>query len=498
MRILSKTILGSLLLGGLSMAHVNGQTFDDALRYSQFNASGSARIMALGGSQYALGGDISNISGNPAGLGFFRKSEFSFTLSYENWQSNSSFINQPQQDNQGNFALPNLSIVLNKAKDPLNTDSWRGHSFGISINRMTNFNNTFGYYSNIESSSSLLDYYADYYNNVKVPPANAPEGLPLDVDLVILDNGTYYPSDYSYNPNEDGSPNFDSPIPPYQDEVVESEGSLSQITFAYGANYKNKVFIGGSIGVTSIDFASYKTFNEEFIDNNDNRSLDYSIRENLFHNGTGINLNLGVIYKPIDQLNLGLSYSSPTWMRYDEDFDANIRANYYDLEGNPQESIENQSDIYFSAINVRTPMKVSAGAALFFNKNGFITADVDYLDYSAMHLSSPDYELDAANEDIEALAGNALNYRLGAEYRIKLFRLRAGTAFYGDPFKSSDLDRSKTQFTGGVGIKLPKMYVDFGIVHSQFDSFYTSYPGAELVSIDNKNTRGLVTLGFNF
>ncbi|GAB3646700.1 outer membrane protein transport protein [Echinicola sediminis] len=480
------------------MAGVQAQSFDDALRYSYFNASGSARIMALGGSQYALGGDISNISGNPAGLGFFRKSEFSFSTSYENWQSNSTFLNQPQSDTKGNFALPNLSIVINKTKDPLNTDNWRGHSFGISINRLTNFNNTFGYFSDIEGNSSLLDFYANDYNQFGAPGVGDPAGLPLDVGLVVLDNGSYYPTEYSYDPNQDGSPNFDSPIPPFHDELIETEGNMTQISFAYGTNYKNKLFIGGSLGLTSIDYTSFKTFNEEFIDNNGNTSLYYSLRENLFHNGTGINLNLGMIYKPVDQLNLGLSYSSPTWTRYEEEFDADLLAEYYDLDGNFDFDEFAQSDIYFSAINLRSPMKVSGGAAFFFNKSGFITADVDYIDYSSMHLSSPDFGLDAANDQISELAGSALNYRAGAEYRIKLFRLRAGAAYYGDPYENSGLDRSKTQFTGGVGVKLPKMYIDLGLVHSQFDSFYTSYPGADLVSIDNKSTRGLLTVGFSF
>ena len=47
--------------------------FEDALRFSQSFPAGSARIMAIGGTQWSLGGDVSNIAGNPAGLGFFQK-----------------------------------------------------------------------------------------------------------------------------------------------------------------------------------------------------------------------------------------------------------------------------------------------------------------------------------------------------------------------------------------------------------------------------------------
>ncbi|GGF19974.1 OmpP1/FadL family transporter [Echinicola rosea] len=499
MKIIKTTILGiGFLLGASSISPVIAQTLEDALRYSQYNATGSARVMGIGGSQFAIGGDVSNISGNPAGLGFFRKSEFSFTPSYGNWKSTSSFMDQPQVDNKGNFALPNISIVMAKVKDPLNQDAWRGHSFGISFNRISNFNNTFGYYSTIGSPSSLLDYYADDYNMYGEPAIGDPAGLPLDVELVINEGGTFYPSDYTYNPNDDGSPNYDNPIAPFQDELIENEGNLSQITFAYGGNYKNKLFIGGSVGITSINYTSRKVFNEQFIDQDENNSLYYSLAENLYHSGAGVNLNLGLIYKPIDQINIGASFSSPTWARYDEEFDSDIIAEFYDLNGNPEAEDQAYSDIFVSSINLTTPMRLSGGVAFFINKNGFITADVDYLNYSSMNLSSSDYRLDAANENIDNTMGNVLNYRIGGEWRINMFRLRAGTALYGDPYKDSELDRSKTQFTGGVGVKLAKMYVDLGIVHSQFDSYYTSYPGAELTTIDNSNTQGLLTLGFNF
>ncbi|UCS93582.1 outer membrane protein transport protein [Echinicola marina] len=498
MRFSTKKILGTVLLGILSINLSKAQTFDDALRYSYYNATGSARIMGIGGSQFALGGDVSNISGNPAGLGFFRKSEFSFTPSYENWQSNSSINGQSQSENTGNFSLPNLSMVFSTAKDPLNRDSWRGHSFGISINRISNFNNTFSYSHN-QSPSSLLDYYAASYIDGE-PPVGDPSGLPLDVELVYFDNATqnFYPSDYTYNYNADGTPNYNDPIAPNQSELVEKEGSLSQVTFAYGSNYKNKLFIGGSIGITSFSFSSYKTFNEEFIDNQNIKALDYTMRENLGQSGTGINLNAGLIYKPIDQINIGLSYSSPTWYRYDDNFDADITAEFFGLDGASEGEVYAQSNIYSSPINLRTPSKLSAGAAFFINKNGFITADIDYLNYGSMHLSSPDYSLTGTNDEISISAGDALNYRIGAEYRVNLFRFRAGTALYGDPYKNTDFDRTKTQYTGGIGVKLAKMYIDFAFVHSQFDTFYLPYPGTDIISTDNKSNKGMLTFGFNF
>lgn len=492
------TLLALPFMAGLAMISAQGQTFDDALRYSQYNATGSARIMGIGGTQFAIGGDVSNISGNPAGLGFFRNSQVSFTTNFENWNSDSYFMGQKQSDSDFTFSLPNVSAVFAKTKNPMNTDSWRGHSFGISYNRSSNLNNQFGYYSNIESPTSILDYYSAEYNATQEPPIGDPAGLPLDVGLIVQDGNIFRPSDYTYNINDDGSVNFDSPIAPYQDEMIITEGNTSQFTFAYGGNYDNKLFIGGSVGITSVNFTSHKTYGEDFVDNHNFQATAFNIRENLNHSGSGVNLNIGLIYKPIDQINLGFTFSSPTWMQYQEGYDSDIVADFYDLDGNFDYGEEAYSNYYNPIYKLRTPLKLSAGAAFFLNKNGFISADIDYLDYSTMHLSARSFSLNDENQFIQNTATSVINYRVGGEWRINIFRLRAGTAFYADPYKDSANDRSKTQYSGGIGVKLAKMSVDLGFVHSQFDTFYRSYPTADLLTTENTDIQGLLTFGFNF
>src|SRR5690606_36460696 len=123
-----------------------------------------------------------------------------------------------------------------------------------------------------------------------------------------------------------------------------------------------------------------------------------------------------------------------------------------DVDGDLEQEEDALSDIYLATINMRSPMKISAGATYFFNKNGFISGDVDYLDYSSMNLSSPDISMEANNEDIRDFATSTINYRAGAEYRFNLFRVRAGAAFYGDPL-DDERDRTVRQFSGGVGIR---------------------------------------------
>ena len=55
------------------------QNEDDAIRYSNIVPMGTAKFISMGGAMGAIGGDMSAISINPAGLGVYRNNQFSFT-----------------------------------------------------------------------------------------------------------------------------------------------------------------------------------------------------------------------------------------------------------------------------------------------------------------------------------------------------------------------------------------------------------------------------------
>jgi len=76
--IMKKLCLIILLVLSLTI-WADAQTVDDALRYSQIFYSGTSRFSSMGGAFTALGGDLSTLSQNPAGIGLFRSSEVSIT-----------------------------------------------------------------------------------------------------------------------------------------------------------------------------------------------------------------------------------------------------------------------------------------------------------------------------------------------------------------------------------------------------------------------------------
>lgn len=69
-------ILSALLTMGTI---ASAQNYEEILRFSRFTTTGTARSAAMGGAFGALGGDLSTLSTNPAGIGVFRKSEAAFT-----------------------------------------------------------------------------------------------------------------------------------------------------------------------------------------------------------------------------------------------------------------------------------------------------------------------------------------------------------------------------------------------------------------------------------
>ena len=86
--------------------------YKDVLKFSHYFNGGSARVQAIGGASYSLGGDISSISLNPAGIGFFNKKIFSLSYNSKNIKNNSFFIGESSSSQSSLKDIDNISILL--------------------------------------------------------------------------------------------------------------------------------------------------------------------------------------------------------------------------------------------------------------------------------------------------------------------------------------------------------------------------------------------------
>ena len=98
-----KKLLSYITLALLTVSVSFAQNETDALRFSQFNYGGTARFMSMGGAFGALGGDFSSLAINPAGIGIYRRSEFSFTPMVTYNQIGSTYFNIFQDDMKYGF-----------------------------------------------------------------------------------------------------------------------------------------------------------------------------------------------------------------------------------------------------------------------------------------------------------------------------------------------------------------------------------------------------------
>ena len=497
-----------LLLAGMMVSNIGYSQsgyFEDALRFSQSMPAGSARIMGIGGTQWSLGGDVSNIAGNPAGLGFFRNSEASVTLGYSDWGVDTYYLGQKGQYNTSNFSLPNVSVVFANPKGDLERGAFKGGSFGISIQRIANFNTEYGFYSDELGQTSIIDFYLQDAFGI-------PESQIESFGLTGLAYLTYQINPIAFDENGNAIPNpdtYDSFVTgfPFQDENITQEGSSSQMTFSYGANFNHKLFIGGSAGIRSLNFSSMKVYNEEFPDG---PLINSTVAENLFINGAGFNLNLGLIYKPIDYVNLGFTFQTPTWYALNEEYEASMVANYdnyyFEEEDVNLGRVEALSDFILGRYNLNSPLRLGGGATFFLGKNGFISADVDWVDYSAARINSNDFDEGPDNLAIRSYYTSTVNYRVGAEFRVNAFRIRGGYAHFGDPYADSDFDRSTQQISGGLGFKMNNFSADFALVNQKYNGLYTSYQVLDgqdnnigpVTELQNNIINGVLTLGFSF
>src|SRR5689334_493785 len=121
---------------------LNAQTEMDALRYSQNMFGSTARSFAMGGAFGALGADFSSVSGNPAGIGVYRKSEITFSMGFNNRNSETTFINNSQSNNRFSFDIPDFGMVFSFPGPNNKSDAFR-MGLALGYNRTANFNSEY-------------------------------------------------------------------------------------------------------------------------------------------------------------------------------------------------------------------------------------------------------------------------------------------------------------------------------------------------------------------
>jgi hypothetical protein len=482
------TLLGGFL-GASHAAQAQGSYVDDALLLMRQNPSGTARTLGLGGASTSLGGDFGSLNTNPAGLGLFTKSEFSLTpgLGFGNGSATpvanaASLGGSAIKQDANSFHLASVGLVFaSRRPDNDNSSDWRGGGFGLGFTRLADFNQAFRYQNQTDDKHSLFQYLREPGGNTTPGTEGYNNAL---TDIRSQDNsGNYETLDGLAYGNflttivktkRGGLDSLGTPARVgriTQNEFVTSKGSLSQFDLGYGGNYRDKLYIGGAIGVVSLNRTRTSTFSES-----SNGGEDFNYQDYVKTTGTGINARIGLIYRVVDAVRLGASIQTPTYIRLTDEYSTTLTSQYAPA------NLDNvlATSLPPATYNITTPFRANGGATVLIGKYGFLTGDVEYVGYSNASYSTSDNgvsnSLTDANNIIANTYRNTVNLKAGAEARLGTFRVRAGYARYASPYAgTSSLNRDQNYFTGGVGIRTKTFFVDVAGVYLKYQDRYSPY-----------------------
>ena len=484
-----------LIFALLSMfSAVTAQRIDEALRYSQIYYGGTARFMSMGGAFTALGGDISTLSQNPAGIGIFRASELTITPQLFQIKTTAGFNGVSSSDNIDKFNLPQIGIVLNLISNN-NENGLVTLNLGYSFNKTNNFSQS-TVIQGVNNSSSMADYWAARAKGITktdLPDDAWMANKTLLIDTLSGSNNLYGTAFSNYG---------DNPPSVYGQNIkhfISNEGYTGENDFSIGGNYSNKIFFGATLGITKLRYTSQYEHQESTDLSLPSQFQNFTYTDYFEEKGTGYSLKLGAIIKPIEALRIGLAFHSPTWYKIGDYFYTDLTSNFSD--GNHYEaSIDPMRFNYALA----TPFRALAGVAVQIKKFALLSADYEYVDYSSARFS-PSVDYTKENIQIKSSLKPTSNIRFGGEFRLSNLYLRAGYGFYGKSFSSTEdnanLDYNTISF--GAGIREQNISIDFAFTNYNYSQKYILYPvdagiGSAVANLNTVKNMFTLTFGYKF
>jgi len=464
-----------------SISYAQSHRFTDlAILFSQDQTNGSARYTGLSGAMGAIGGDLSTLNINPAGLGVFNHHEFSVSLGTFNKNSNATYYGENTRNINITADLNQIGVAF-VFKNP--TQYWNKTVLGFNYQTNNNFNELI----NINGNSGFASFQT--HHNVTVDN--------------IFKNGIQ------------------------QDFTTENSGFSSIINIGLATQYKDNFYLGGAINFHYLDFTQEITLNE-INSNTTGQILDALFSQYDNHLASGISLNFGFIYKVLPFLRIGASYNTPTYY-----YEIINESNIYDgratkdigrVEGNGGtddffikgnldiEPIINTNNHYevinqtlsISEYNLRTPGKTNLSAALVLGKLGFISIDYSHHYYTSLYLGS---DFADENKYLTNTLRNTHNLRAGGEIKLGNLSLRGGASYEQSIFNpnATEIDvlklGSKYGASLGAGLRIENHKFDASynyILQNNSYDFYDQYDKVNPANIELTQTNINLTYTYIF
>ena len=439
----------------------------DACRFSQTYYQGTAKALGMGNALGAVGGDMTAICINPAGMGLYRSSELSMTLNLSDNYHTSSYYGTERDANKFRVSIPSLGYVHSREKS--NYKPLRYSQFCIGLTR-TNDYNMHTYASGLNPTSSKID---DYLMQI--------DGYSPD-DLANNFAYTAYPAWNTYLIDLDGQGYYTSPVPQggiTQKSEQDFKGRSEEWMLGYSANFNDRLYIGACLNILHIKrFGT--SVHQESMPNDSNIETDFNqwtFTEELSSRGIGVNGKIGLIWRANPWLRLGAAFHSPSFYSFDESWQTTTESQINWVTRKSYSPESNYNYKFFS------PLKCVGSMAFVIGQRGMVSFDAEYVNYGMARFFANDFNYDVTNQEIKDSYTHTFNFRLGTEWQINDSYLRFGAGYYGSPFGLGQQNGSIKK--ASVGISLP-----LG-TSTTFDLAYELSHGKQQYTLYNAGSLGI-------
>lgn len=475
-----------ILCSSISLSFsLHAQIPEDAIKFSWQPLNTTARIAAVGGAMGSLGGDISAISVNPAGLGFFKGADLTISPGTTFLKNKSNFrgTTANEKDNYINVGPTGMVWGLQER------GRWSNKAIGIAVNRVANFRNNV-YYTGLNDFSSLGEQYAIEAANSgmsinEILNSNSVSfGTRMALRTFYLDTATL---NGNLNPDFISTAMYDNlanggDFLVNQSHSIETSGGITEIAIGYAANMDDKLYIGGSIGIDIVSYRKNSLLREEDATGDAANYFSFAeLSERFTTKGFGLNLKLGVIAKPTEYVRLGFAIHSPTAYTLTDEYDATMTVNGENYRSTPVTETTNVQFFNGGSIpqykyELYTPWRMMVSGSYVLREvsdvskqKGFLTADIEYAAYGFNRYRDPEKAdggyYKSVNNAIKDYYKGAFNFRLGGELKFTTIMTRLGFAYYGNPYKDKELTGNKMFLSGGLGYRGAGMFIDLTYIH---------------------------------
>lgn len=474
------------LLAVCGFLQMQAQEFNptDAVKISMPQVNGSARYNAMGGAFGALGGDISALQVNPAGSALFNYNNFSFTGNVQIQKNTSLFNGNSSTAKENDLNLSNFGAVF--VIDSKNQDqALKKVTIGLGYHSNARFNDR--YFSSGNSNQSVTNYFLDHANfgnnGSSIPNefVQTVEGESI-TDLYDYLNGIQ--NGFSaqqamlayqgYLINDDGNDTGytlnGSGTSFYQENETYVTGFNNQLTGNVGFDLNKKLYLGANLNIHFVDYLTSSAIYEENLS-----TVTDGYKKLLFNNqtytyGSGFSFNIGGIFKATEELRIGASYQSPTWMRLQDEFSQSLQTSI--LEGGAAQNYNINPNLVtlYNKYSVKNPGSFTGSLAYVFGTKGLLSVDYIRKDYSTIEYSADNADYSITNNYYKNNLQATNEFRIGGEYRLNRVSLRAGYRFANSPYKNKEIIGDLTSYSGGIGYSFGASRIDLGYQFWQQDS----------------------------